>query len=446
MVEITRVIKMLYDDVTIISLLLRIIEGFAQVFLLSAILKKKMSLKEYILSAVIIVSLYELVTLIIPANYNYKFITIFLIIVPVVSLVCKIKIYKVFLAYSIAILVIALIDMISGIVFFKLFEAESFEEITGWKYYVGMLTVDLLIFISGLTIKYFKTTYTNIENDIKNFGIAFNSLLTLLFIFPSIIIIISYLEDKPLEMETIIISLISMLAIVVLSIFNSQKRYNLIISEKNLEKEKNYNVMLESLVDSLRTFKHDYNNTLSTLYGYVQLGDMESLKRMFKEILEESRQISSLDKLNPNLIKDPNIFGILTAKYQECIKKNIIMNIEIYAEIEEIDIKMYDLTRILGIFLDNAIEAAAGSQERKINLTINERNNQLIIEISNTYKEGQIETIEKLFEKGISSKGKNRGLGLYKVKEIIKKYSGVELKTTKNTKIFMQKLIIQKHM
>ena len=231
---------------------------------------------------------------------------------------------------------------------------------------------------------------------------------------------------------------------VVLSIFNSQKRYNLIISEKNLEYEKNHNVILQSLVDGLRTFKHDYNNTLSTLYGYVQLGDMESLKRMFKEILEESRQISTLDKLNPNIIKDPNIFGILIAKYQECIKKNITMNLEVFTELENIDIKIYDLTRILGIFLDNAIEASAGSENKRINLLISEEKGKIVIEITNTYTDKGL-TVEKMYEKGVSSKGESRGLGLYKAKEIIDKNPGIELKTTKDKDVFMQKLLIQKN-
>ena len=190
-----------------------------------------------------------------------------------------------------------------------------------------------------------------------------------------------------------------MLAMLILSLFNSKSRYNLIISEKNLEYEKNHNIILQSLVDGLRTFKHDYNNTLSTLYGYVQLGDMKSLKRMFKEILEESRQISTLDKLNPNLIKDPNIYGLVTLKYQTCLNKNVGMEIDVFGELENVNIKIFDLTRILGIFLDNAIEASAGSENKRINLLISEERGKVIIEITNTYTDKGL-TVEKMYEKG----------------------------------------------
>ena len=387
--------------------------------------------------------LYEISTLIIPERY--KFISVFIILTVTVTLVNKINLYQVIVGYIMTTVIILLLDIIGGMVLFMMLDVNRFNDIANSPlyYYTGMLVLNILIFISALAVKYFKMTFTNVDTNKKDIGIAFNSLLTLLFILPSLCIIASYIEKRPLSIQNIIITIISMMAILILSIFNSQKRYNLLMSEKELEDQKNYNTILQSLVDSLRTFKHDYNNTLATLYGYVQLGDMESLKRMFKEILEESRQISSLDKLNPNLIKDPNIFGIVTAKYQECVKKNVTMNFEIYAELEEVEIKTYDLTRMLGIFLDNAIEAASGSKERKLNLLISEEKEKIIIEISNTYSDKSI-SVEKMYEKGVSSKGENRGLGLYKVKDILKKYPNVELKTIADNDLFMQKLSIPK--
>jgi len=428
-----------------ILIMLRLFEIFAHIFLLNSIINKKIKKKEYIISTIIVVALYELITLVIPEKY--KLIIVFVTLTITVSLVSKINIYQVVIGYGITQGIILIIDIINVVILFDVLDAKKFQDIVNSeKYYnTAIIVLSSLMIIVGQAIKYLKLTFTNVEITKKNIGIAFNSLLTLLFVLPSASIIASYIENKPLSIQAIIASISSMLAMLVLSIFNSQKRYNLVISEKNLEYEKNHNLILQSLVDGLRTFKHDYNNTLSTLYGYVQLGDMKSLKRMFKEILEESRQISTLDKLNPNIIKDPNIFGILIAKYQDCIKKNITMNLEIFTELENIEIKTYDLTRILGIFLDNAIEASAGSEDKRINLLITEEKGKIIIEITNTYTDKGL-TVEKMYEKGISSKGECRGLGLYKAKEIIKKNPGVELKTTKDKEIFMQKLIIQKYL
>ena len=120
---------MIYD-MTIISLIIRVIEGFAQVYLLNSIMHKDIRKRDYIISVMLIVMLYEIVSRIIPASYNYKFVTTFLIIVPVVSCVCKIKMNKVFFGYAVAILIIALLDLFAGIILLHLLDIEKFYEIS----------------------------------------------------------------------------------------------------------------------------------------------------------------------------------------------------------------------------------------------------------------------------------------------------------------------------
>jgi hypothetical protein len=93
--------------------------------------------------------------------------------------------------------------------------------------------------------------------------------------------------------------------------------------------------------------------------------------------------------------------------------------------------------------LDNAIEASCGSKGRKISIVIEEIKERIEIKISNTYSD-KLLSVEKIFEKGVLSKGKNRGLGLYKVKEIVNKYPSVELETIADKELFMQKLTILK--
>ena len=70
--------------------------------------------------------------------------------------------------------------------------------------------------------------------------------------------------------------------------------------------------------------------------------------------------------------------------------------------------------------------------------------NEVIIEISNTFSDKGL-TVDKMFEKGNSSKGENRGLGLYKVKEILKRYPGVTLNTCVDKDLFLQKMTIEKN-
>jgi len=78
-----------------------------------------------------------------------------------------------------------------------------------------------------------------------------------------------------------------------------------------------------------------------------------------------------------------------------------------------------------------------------LNLSIrNEQNrNRYILRLSNTYKDKDVDT-ERIYEKGFSSKGKNRGLGLWEVRNFIKKSKNLNLYTTKDVKYFTQQFEI----
>ena len=119
------------------------------------------------------------------------------------------------------------------------------------------------------------------------------------------------------------------------------------------------------------------------------------------------------------------------------------MNINVFFDLNTLSMKVYEFTRILGILLDNAIEAAVESSEKIINIEIRKdstRHRQLLI-IENTYANKNINT-EKIFEKNYSTKPKNSGLGLWEVRQILKKNNNLNLFTTKNEKFFKQQLEI----
>lgn len=105
--------------------------------------------------------------------------------------------------------------------------------------------------------------------------------------------------------------------------------------------------------------------------------------------------------------------------------------------------KIYEFTRILGILMDNAIEATSECEEKIINVSIRKdtrRHMQLLV-IENTYKNKDIDT-EKIYEKGYSTKEGNTGLGLWEIRQILKKNNNLNLYTTKNDKYFSQQFEI----
>ena len=153
--------------------------------------------------------------------------------------------------------------------------------------------------------------------------------------------------------------------------------------------------------------------------------------------------MNNLYILNPKLINNPGVYSLLTTKYHEAEEKEIKITMSLLLDLNNLHMKIYEFTRILGILLDNAIDASSECDEKMINIIFRDdtKNHRQLVIIENTYKDKTINT-EKIFEKGITGKENHTGLGLWEVRKIITKSKNLDLYTTKNDKYFSQQLEI----
>lgn len=185
-----------------------------------------------------------------------------------------------------------------------------------------------------------------------------------------------------------------------------------------------YTKEVEKLYVSMRSFKHEYINLLSTLSGYIENDDMAQLKDYFySEILPISQAFSESDTRLGSLshIEILEFKSLLSSKLIYAMESGINVELEITDPIRELPIKSVDLVRVMGIFLDNAIDAALNSSEKLIQLCFLQKEDRLIIILKNSASPPQI-PISRLADWGISSKGKQRGIGLYNAKGILNQY------------------------
>ena len=240
-----------------------------------------------------------------------------------------------------------------------------------------------------------------------------------------------------------IISLISLIAYFFISMYSLTKTTELQITEQNLEEAQLYNKSLKILHDNVRAFKHDFSNIVQAIGGYIGTNDMEGLKTYYSQLLGDCQKVNNLYTLRPEVINNPAIYSLLTSKYHKADELGIKINLEVFLNLNELNMKIYEFTRALGILMDNAIEAASECDEKIINVEIRKDfkvNRQLLI-IENTYKEKDVD-LDKIYEKGYSSKPNNTGLGLWEVRQIMKKNNNLNLYTTKNDEFFNQQLEI----
>ena len=202
-----------------------------------------------------------------------------------------------------------------------------------------------------------------------------------------------------------------------------------------------YNKTISEAYDSTRTFKHDFHNIIQAMGGYLSTNDLKGLKKYFNDLFPEIKNINSLSKLNPKLINNPAIYSILADKHFKAEQFNVNINLEILMDLNSFNGKIYEITRILGILLDNAIETSKECDDKTINVIFNQSNYRQIIKIENTYTNKEI-CIDKIFDKGYSTKPNNTGLGLWEVKKILNKNENLNLFTSKDNDFFMQQLEI----
>ena len=237
------------------------------------------------------------------------------------------------------------------------------------------------------------------------------------------------------------VGLFSLLVYFFISIYNLANTSKLAITTTNLEQEKENNKILKEMQDELRGFRHDFSNIICTIGGYVQLKDMDGLNKYYSQIQKDIIKVNNLGALNTDSINNPAVFVLIASKYSKALEFGIEMNINVFLDLNTLNMKIYEFTRVLGILLDNAIEAAKECNEKIINLEIRKesnRNRQILL-IENTYNNKEIDT-EKIYEKNYSTKKGNSGLGLWEVRQILKRNNNLNLFTTKDNKFFKQQL------
>lgn len=308
------------------------------------------------------------------------------------------------------------------------------------------LSIYLCIYILYRIIRYFKFNI-KLENMTRRNKVLFiiNTLLGIIAIGTQFYLIVFYSDKMPIYIT--ITSILSLLAYFVISFYSLLSTNKLDTTTRDLEEAQLYNKTLTILHDSIRGFKHDFHNIVQSIGGYADRGDLEGLRIYYRQLLQDCGRTNNLTALNPEAINNPAIYNVLATKYHKADEIGVQINLGIFINLNEIEkhMKIYEFTRILGILLDNAIEAAAECENKIIHVSFRKEQNRrrLLVIIDNTYKNKDI-NVDKIYEKDFSTKSKetNSGLGLWEVRQILKKNNNLNLYTTKSEEFFSQQFEI----
>ena len=219
------------------------------------------------------------------------------------------------------------------------------------------------------------------------------------------------------------------------------------IESAKLEQQKKYILALEKNNNEIRKFKHDFNNIILGLDGYINNDDFdkEKLKKYFNSTImnyNNNIELNDIVIAKLNSIKVSSLKSLITNKVLVAQNNNIDIDINIQGEIHDFYTDEMQLSRILGILLDNAIEASLElTDDKKIEVNIIQIDKTTDIQISNTFSNTGT-PISDFNKEGFSTKGTNRGLGLSSAHEIANKLN-ILLNTEIDGNTFIQNLSIE---
>lgn len=316
------------------------------------------------------------------------------------------------------------------------------------EYYGKLISV---LFISAISIiiininriKIFGIKIVNSSNKLKSSYLGISALLLILVMN---ILLVNVYHD--VDIKTILI--VNFIFIIMCAII----LYKNLLDNNHIQQMKIENKALlnnleeyEKMLDYQRVANHENKNQLLVVKSLLKDKDDSKVLDYLNEIIKDKKEDNDVLYGKTKKIPSGGLQGIVYQKMLVMNDKRIKLTLDVSSSVkkfkfENIDKRLnYDICRIVGVFLDNAIDETEKVDDKEISLLLYEQNENLVIEISNKFK--TIPDLEKIDEKGYSTKGKGHGYGLTLVKDILKNNDKIINERSIIGNIFIQKLIIK---
>ena len=310
-------------------------------------------------------------------------------------------------------------------------------------FYLGVLL--LTYFIIKKIITYFHLELTYFDKDylypfLKKVIVAFFGLHILLFI-SDIVSTTHHLNSFGSILSTIVFICL-LLIFFAMNSHKVQIEKEITLKQKKFEQKhlQTYTDEIVELYNEIRGFRHDYAGMLVSMQMAIDSGDLQEINRVYNEVLVKANQKLRSDKytyFDLNNIEDSALRSLIAQSIVYARKNDVEFTLEVKDIITRLSIDLLDLVRIMSILLNNAVEGAADSYLKQMEVAVIKMDFETVIVIQNSCKITMTPS-EDLFALGFSTKGRNRGLGLNNVKEILDKYDNIILETEMEDNTFRQ--------
>ena len=290
----------------------------------------------------------------------------------------------------------------------------------------------------NLEVKYFDKDY--LYPFFKKVILAFFALQILLFISDMVSIHSHFNSFGSILASIVFICLL--LTFFAMNSYKVQIEREIALKQKKFEQEhlQTYTDEIVGLYNEIRGFRHDYAGMLVSMQMAIDSGNLQEIDRVYNEVLVKVNQKLRSEKytyFDLNNIEDSALRSLIAQSIVYARNNDVEFTLEVKETITRLSIDLLDLVRIMSVLLNNAVEGAAESYLKQMEVAVIRMDLETVIVIQNSCKI-TMSPSEDLFELGFSTKGRNRGIGLNNVKEILDKYENIILETEIEESTFRQ--------
>ena len=346
------------------------------------------------------------------------------------------------------VIVNSLLGRMLGFYVFPLLGVSVFNEVKLSWYDI---LIELLVFpLHLLIVKSLRLDFNEIQEGFKRYYSKYLLLLINISMFVymiSVSILVIY-RDKLADADNwrghinnfyIVLFFVMLLY---LNAISKEKLEKEIIDQKDtqLNELSIYSHHVESLYEEIRSFRHDYINILTSLKLGIDNQDIEAIKTVYNGVLRDSANQfydSKFDIAKLSNIKNDAIKSILSAKLLEAQNRGISISVEIEEPVSNFRIELLDFITVLSVLCDNAIEATIEAISPRMTVALMNNDDSLVLIVENSIKSEKVD-VNHIFDRGYSSKGEGRGLGLHNVNSVLEKYPKSTITTRSANHLFSQ--------
>lgn len=312
-------------------------------------------------------------------------------------------------------------EMIFAIIISCLFGLNS-EDIVNTQFgqFLGNLIISIMILLI-VNIPIIKKAYKSLikaTDKVGNNQLVITSFI--LIIFANLLTMVLYYQIEFIYLLIFNTLLTIFCLIIVIYSFKTKSKYMKVSNKYNttINSLKEY----DDILDKYRISNHENENQLLTIRNMLPEKDKKAISyidNLVKTNIKDNGEVM----FDVSKIPAGGLRGLIYSKVLEMKELNIDYELEISNSVKTVDLiniddlLMLDICKVIGVYLDNAIQAVQNLEEKYINIEMYLDENDLVISILNNYS-GQI-MIDKIEQKGYTSKGKGHGYGLTLAKKII---------------------------